>query len=355
MLPVPAEPHLIESAARIINDGGLVAFPTETVYGLGADAFNAKAVEQIYAAKGRPNDNPLILHVASVEHFLELSESLPQYVMSLINAYWPGPLTLVVKKKCHLPSWVGGHPRGSTSTIGIRMPSHPVALQFLAAAGCPVAAPSANKSGRPSPTTYQHVKDDFTAQEIGMILDGSGSDIGIESTVVDATGERPVILRPGAITEEMITSTVSGNTALLKLTMHSQSTMECEAKQPAPPRSPGTKYRHYAPKAPMVILKGQPDNVAAHILNEYNTNERLGLLITEPTQNILANHKLPSAKIMTLSHNNADVAKNLFAQLRSFDTLNVTQIYAEAVTDDGIGKAVMDRMIKAAEGNIVNV
>ena len=338
----------IQKAARIINNGGLVAFPTETVYGLGADAFNAQAVERIYTAKGRPGDNPLILHIATIEQFMELAEDLPYYVASLIDVYWPGPLTLIAKKKSHLPSWVGGHPQNNTDTIGVRMPSHPVAKAFLMAAGCPVAAPSANKSGRPSPTTSQHVKDDFEATgEVDMILDGKGADIGIESTVVDITGSQPGILRPGVITEKMIRAAAKVELADAK-----------GAENTVVPRSPGMKYRHYAPKAPMVILKGQSSDVATYILNEYNKapeGEQIGLLITELTKNALAGQPLPDAKIKNLSQNHIRVAQNLFAQLRDFDTLGVTKIYAEAVTDDGIGVAIMDRMLKAAEGNVVNV
>jgi len=342
----------IQKAARILHDGGLIAFPTETVYGLGADAFNAQAVERLYAAKGRPGDNPLILHIATVEQFTELTEELPHYAMSLIDAYWPGPLTLIAKKKYHLPSWVGGHPLNSTNTIGVRMPSHPVAKAFLDAAGCPVAAPSANKSGRPSPTTSQHVKDDFgTTGEIDMILDGAGADIGIESTVVDVTGAQPVILRPGIITERMIR--VAAKVALANTLTNTN-----DAKNITAPRSPGMKYRHYAPKAPMVILKGQSYDVAMYILNEYNKTpqgEQIGLLITDLTKQILANHQLSNTKIRTLSQDHITVAQNLFAQLREFDTLGVTKIYTEAVADDGIGVAIMDRMLKAAEGNVVNV
>jgi len=332
--------NCIERAVGIIKSGGLVSFPTETVYGLGADAFNANAIKRIYDAKGRPGDNPLILHIANIGQAHELAESLPAYATVLINKYWPGPLTIIVNKNQHLASWVGGHPKNITSTIGIRMPSHPVAQAFLQAVGCPIAAPSANKSGRPSPTTLKHVQDDFLATgEIEMMLDGAGSEIGIESTVVDITGEKPVILRHGAITQEMIenvTGMTLGNTNIVNVA----------------PRSPGMKYKHYAPKAPMVILKGQPHNIAKYIASEIH-NGRIGLLITKETQDAILQN--PNQTILTLSTNQTEVAQNLFSQLRKFDEIGVTKIYAESVSTDGIGVAIMDRMIKAAEGNILQV
>jgi len=337
---------LINQAAEVIKNGGLVAFPTETVYGLGADAFNSQAVAQVYLAKGRPGDNPLILHIANTEQFLDLADSPPPYGMALIKACWPGPLTLIVKKKPHLPSWIGGHPDKVTKTIGIRMPSHPVAKAFLQASNCPIAAPSANKSGRPSPTTAAHVIDDFAATgELDMILDGENSDIGIESTVVDITGEYPVILRPGTITAETIweITSLKPNALTTEDTSH--------------PRSPGMKYRHYAPKAPMQILKGIPHNVAAHILNqcEKHQKQRIGVLVTNSVSSILSGNVPQNVEIMVLGNNNNNIAQNLFAHLRHFDKLNVKIIYAEAVLDTGIGTAIMDRMLKAAEGNILDV
>ena len=335
----------IKKAAEIIQNGGLVAFPTETVYGLGADAFDAKAVERIYMAKGRPADNPLILHVANTQQFLDLTSDLPHYAATLMHKYWPGPLTFIAKKKPGLPGWLGGHPSSSTNTIGVRMPSHPVAKAFLEAAGCPVAAPSANKSGRPSPTTARHVKDDFASGDVDYILDGINAKIGIESTVLDITGDYPVILRPGAITREMIEEVIPvANPADF---------------QTENPRSPGIKYRHYAPKAPMQILSGSPQNIANHILMECNArtsdSERIGVFVTETTKNILAESKPPNVKIITIDNDQNIIAQNLFANLRQFDKLNVSKIYAEAIPSSNIGTAIMDRMLKAAEGSILSV
>lgn len=332
----------INKAANIIENGGLVAFPTETVYGLGADAFDARAVERIYTAKGRPGDNPLILHVAKREQFFELTEDVPPYAAALIKEFWPGPLTLIAKKKPGLPGWVGGHPNNSTSTIGVRIPNHPVALAFLEAAGGPVAAPSANKSGRPSPTSAKHVRDDFSDNgEVDMILDGGKTlEVGIESTVVDITGNTPVILRPGSITRAMIQSVTGREPG--------------NVKTDDVPRSPGTKYRHYAPNAPMMILRGTPKNIAFYLSNEsFEVDEKIGLLISETTKTLLPKNK--NTKIISLDEDMNLAAQKLFANLRQFDKHDVSKIYAEAIPSAGIGIAIMDRMLKAAEGNVIDV
>ena len=332
----------INKAANIIKNGGLVAFPTETVYGLGADAFDIRAVERIYMAKGRPGDNPLILHVAKHEQFFELTEDIPPYAATLIKVFWPGPLTLIAKKKPDLPGWVGGHPNNHTNTIGVRIPKHPVALAFLEAVGGPIAAPSANKSGRPSPTSAEHVKNDFSdSGEVNMILDGGKVlDVGIESTVVDITGNTPVILRPGSITREMIQSVTGREPG--------------NAKTGDVPRSPGTKYRHYAPNAPMTILRGTPKNIADYLSSEsFEADEKIGLLISETTKSLLPKNR--NTKIISLDGDMNLAAQKLFANLRKFDKLNVSKIYTESIPNAGIGIAIMDRMLKAAEGNVIDV
>jgi len=345
----------IKKAAQIINTGGLVAMPTETVYGLAADAFNKDAVARIYSAKGRPGDNPLILHIANIDQFLELSDSPPPYAMALAKAYWPGPLTLIVKKKPHLPGWLGGHPQRTAETVGIRMPAHPAAKALIEAAGCPLCAPSANKAGKPSPTTAAHVAEDFAQTgEVEMILDGKSSEIGVESTVVDVTGAQPVILRPGAITEAMIREV----TAKIATTNFKVDDDETNA-----PRAPGMKYRHYAPKAPMTIFRGEPGNVAAQILDllsstvktkPENSHPTIGVLVTDSAKELLPSLP-PNVKLLSLGSTNKSVAKNLFAHLRQFDNLGVSVIYAEAVPNTDLGTAIMDRMQKAAEGNIIDV
>jgi len=322
----------IAEAAEAIKSGKLVAFPTETVYGLGADAFNPQAVAAIYAAKGRPGDNPLILHIADPADFNNLAENPPQYTKKLIEKFWPGALTLVVKKKPNLPAWLGGHPSGQTETIGIRIPANPIAQAIIKASGCVVAAPSANTAGRPSPTTAQHVLDDF-ASELGIaVIDGGSVNLGIESAVVDATGETPVILRPGQVTADMIQAATGIN-----LTHQANQTHE-------KPRSPGMKYRHYAPKAPMTILKGTSENIAAYIKQDKNI-----CILT-------INDSLPQIQNkINLGNNPEEIAQNLYAALRKCDKLGVTEIYAQAVAEEGLGIAIMDRMLKAAEGRMIHV
>ena len=370
-------------AANIIANGGIVAFPTETVYGLGADAFNPTAVAGVYAAKGRPGDNPLILHVAGRDAFFELVESPPAYAHALIKAFWPGPLTLVAKKKPGLPSWVGGHPKGTAGTIGVRMPSHPLALAVIQQSGCVVAAPSANLAGTPSPTLAQHVAADFKHGDIDFILDGGAVPGGLESTVVDVTGPEPVVLRPGAITVEMVAEATGLKTHGPDMTAHIKSETPSPSIQPSasaapapdknsnakkagpadPPRSPGMKYRHYAPKAPMTLLIGSESGIAAYVLDQCKAqNLHIGVLVTEETEDVLR-RKLCAASIdyqhlefITLGRKAAPetIAHNLYASLRQFDAIGVDVIYAEGLTQDGLGLAIMDRMRKAAEGRVVH-
>lgn len=325
--------------------------PTETVYGLAADAFNMDAVAQIYSAKGRPGDNPLILHISDISQFLELADSPQPYALALAKTYWPGPLTLIVKKKPHLPGWLGGHPQKTAATIGIRMPAHPVAMALIQASGCPLCAPSANKAGRPSPTTAAHVAEDFIqGDKVEMILDGESSEIGVESTVVDVTGAQPIILRPGAITEAMIQEVTATSAAL---------NFKVKGDNTDAPRAPGMKYRHYAPKAPMMIFKGEPMDVAARIAELLHSNEdstlQIGVLVTDITKQLLPPNLPSNVSLLSLGSTDKSVAKNLFAHLRQFDTLGVSIIYAEAVPNTDLGTAIMDRMQKAAEGNVINV
>jgi len=321
----------IFKAGAAIKAGRLVAFPTETVYGLGADAFNPSAVAAIYAAKGRPGDNPLILHIADPSDFYRLAASPPAYTTKLIEQFWPGALTLVVRKQPQLPPWVGGHPLGQTETIGIRIPANQVARDIIHASGCVVAAPSANTAGRPSPTTAQHVQDDFQSLDI-MVIDGGAVNLGIESTVLDATGEIPVILRPGQITVAMVEAATG-----MRLSAVSQPAGE-------KPRSPGMKYRHYAPKAPMTILTGTDEAITNYLANKKNPH-----ILT-------INNSFPQYKNkINLGNSLDEIAKNLYAALRKCDQDGAREIYAQAVPEEGLGIAIMDRMLKAAEGRIENV
>jgi len=349
------ESRKYKKAGKIIKNGGLVVFPTETVYGIGADAFNANAIAQIYYVKGRPSDNPLILHIADKEKFYELIEFPPNYAKKLIETYWPGPLTLVGKKKPGLPHWLGSHPleNDSTETVGIRMPQNPIALEIIRHSKTVVAAPSANRAGKPSPTNSAHI--DFGEEqnrEIGMIVSGGATKVGLESTVVDITGDIPVILRPGAITTEMIYTTTGINPISQSIpTVH--------------PRSPGMKYRHYAPDAPMTIFSGDREIVVDHMLIEtskkINEGKKVGLLVTNSTREYIKESRLfadytgNNLKIVTFGDEPEIIAKNLYASLRRFDKLEVSEIYAEAVPNVGIGEAIMNRMFKAAEGRVIVV
>ena len=353
----------INKAAKHIHEGGLVAFPTETVYGLGGNAFDSDAVAKIYAAKGRPGDNPLILHVASPEGFSELAYNPPEYASALIKAFWPGQLTLVTRKKPELPRWLGGHPSREAETVGIRMPEHPMARALIAAAGCAIAAPSANKAGKPSPTTAEHVLEDFPNPEDEgiMLLDGGIVNVGLESTVVDITGDLPRILRPGAVTPQMIKDA----TGLEVLNFDSPEPASSRIESSSPhlssvaPRAPGMKYRHYAPRAPMTILFGKPEKIAAYVMKEHEQTAsehlRIGLLIPSGTKPYIPEILFSQIKTIVWGDSDKDLAKKLFASLRRFDKLGVDVIYAQGVTDTGLGAAIMDRMQKAAEGRNLHV
>ena len=331
----------IKEAALRIKQGGLVAFPTETVYGLGGDALNEKTVEKIYAAKGRPGDNPLIVHVAKADDFWRLGCDAPEYAKILIETFWPGPLTLVANKHPDLPKWVGVHPNKETSTIAIRMPSHPIALSLLEESDCFIAAPSANKSGRPSPTSASHVQEDFVDEEI-TLLDGGHTTIGLESTVVDITGDTPIVLRPGSVTAEDIENAINQQ-VLSVISMRSDT-----------PRSPGTKYKHYAPKAPLTILVGSSADISDYLAEEARMPS-MGALVMPKTFEFMSKEAKAGSKTIVAGPQVELYARSLYANLRAFDNLEVDRIFAECTTFDGIGYAVMDRMQKAAEGRILIV
>ena len=331
----------VKEAALIIKQGGLVAFPTETVYGLGGDALNEKTVENIYAAKGRPGDNPLIIHVSKADDFWRLCSDAPEYAKYLIDAFWPGPLTLVVNKHPDLPKWLGVHPSMESSTIAVRMPSHPIAISLINESGCFIAAPSANKSGKPSPTSAEHVRDDFSRLDIS-ILDGGSTTVGLESTVVDITGEKPIVLRPGSITLEDIMRVIN------------KQVLSGIALSDDNPRSPGTKYKHYAPIAPLTILVGNHADIAAYIAEEAKIPS-MGALVMPSTFELLPEQVLSDSKTIVSGPQVELFARNLYANFRAFDNLDVNRIFAESTPFDGIGYAVMDRMQKAAEGRIIIV
>ncbi len=335
--------EIIAKAAKIIRDGGLVAFPTETVYGLGGDAFDTTAASRIYAAKGRPSDNPLIVHISRTEDLNRLSDNIPDVAYALAAAFWPGPLTMIVRKNDSVPDTV----TGGLDTVAVRLPSHQVARQLIEESGTFIAAPSANISGRPSPTTAQHVIEDLCGR-IDMIIDDGAIDIGLESTIVDLTEDVPVILRPGYITREMLEQTV-GEVRLDKALMTG-------VKGNVKPKAPGMKYRHYAPRAELTIIEGDRVAVIDRMKELAHEGTVKGLKVGIMTSSEDAGD-FSEGYVINLgsSAHGEEVARHLFAALRQFDDENVDIIYTEAFSEEGIGQAVMNRLLKAAGHKIEKV
>lgn len=329
----------IEKAAKVIVNGGIVGIPTETVYGLGASAFDSSAVSAIFAAKGRPQDNPLIVHVDSVIMARRLGV-FNKNAEVLAKNFWPGPLTIVVNSTGVVPSVV----TCGLETIALRMPDCDIALSLISAAGVPIAAPSANKSGSPSPTSASHVFLDFGDKF--MVLDGGECVIGIESTVIDLFCSTPVILRPGAVTQNMIESCIG--------TVHSINALEPNTQES--PASPGMKYRHYAPLAQVTVVEGDTSSVIEAIKYLYDKDTKKGEkpLVMAARENKKYYGRRDVLVTGSIS-NAAETAKNLYSLLRKADDMSYSQIYFEAVPKTGIGYAVMNRVYKAAAYNIVKV
>ena len=334
----------LQAAAGIIRDGGLVAFPTETVYGLGADAMNAEAAAKIYEAKGRPSDNPLIVHIADKEQVDLLAENVPEAAERIMEAFWPGPLTIILNKKKEVPHGT----TGGLNTVAIRMPSHPVAQALIRESGCMIAAPSANTSGRPSPTTAAHVMEDMQGR-IPMILDGGGVGIGIESTILDMTGEIPMILRPGYITKEMLEK-VAGEVDIDPAVAGKQMPENVVAK------APGMKYRHYAPKGSLVLVEGPEDKVIEKInaLTEEKTRlgYKVGVLGTDET---MEKYQAGWRRSIGSRECPDSVAAHLYGLLRECDEQELDYIYSESFFADGLGNAIMNRMLKAAGYHLISL
>jgi L-threonylcarbamoyladenylate synthase len=324
---------VIAKAAGVIRAGGLVAFPTETVYGLGADGFRRSAVEKIFRAKGRPQDNPLILHVGYKKDADRCAAEIPPAARTLMRVFWPGPLTIILKRNKRVPDCV----TASLDTVAIRMPDHAVALSLIRAAGRPLAAPSANTSGRPSPTEAAHVLADLDGA-IPMIIDGGRTDIGIESTIIDCTVEPPVILRPGKVTVKQIERHIG------IVENYSYTTTEYGMLQP---KSPGLKYRHYAPEAPVILVQGEPNAVRRKInvlIRKYHAgNKRVGVLAFHTGHEYRLRTNEPAVHIGSRS---AAASRRLFSALRFFDTQDVDIIVAESFPSDD--HAIMNRLRKAA-------
>ena len=334
------EKELIEDAANIIKNGGLVTFPTETVYGLGANGLDAEAVAKIFKAKGRPQDNPLILHVHSMEGIKDLVTEIPEVSIKAMEKFWPGPLTILFKRSNKVPDII----TAGLDTVAIRMPKNDIALELIKLSGCPIAAPSANISGRPSPTSSAHVIQDLMGK-VDMIIDGGMTGIGLESTVLDLTGEMPMILRPGGVTLEDLRGIIPD-------VVEDSSIM----KDDVIPKSPGQKYRHYAPKAEMIVFSGNVDNIVAAIIKEteeyMKMGKSVGIMATDETEDLYK-----EGLIMSLgSRNNKEtIAHNLFNHIRLFDEANVDIILGEGVDLPDLGKAIMNRMMKAASGKVIKV
>ena len=332
----------IQIAAEIIRQGGLVAFPTETVYGLGADALNPEAVLALFEAKKRPLDNPPIVHVADSKEVYGLVLEVPPKAKVLMDKFWPGPLTLIFKCSTIVPKvTVAG-----LDTIAIRMPKHKVALELIRQSRCPIAAPSANLAGKPSPTTAQHVYEDLN-RRIDAIIDGGATNIGVESTVVDLSVEPPILLRPGGTPFEALRKVLCD----LKLHPFVEAEQELSLQQI---RSPGMKHKHYAPKSEVMLVEGKVPALMAKIksLSEFYKGEgkKVGILATDETQTA---YQADVVKSLGSRSNLATVAQNLFRLLREVDAENVDIIIAEGVSSEGLGLAVMNRLRKASAYNII--
>ncbi|HHY46397.1 MAG TPA: threonylcarbamoyl-AMP synthase [Firmicutes bacterium] len=330
----------IRYAARILQDGGLVAFPTETVYGLGGDATNPRAAMRIFEAKGRPPDNPLIVHIARREDLWLVARDVPQAAQDLVERFWPGPLTMVLPRTGMVPDAV----TAGLDTVAVRMPDHGIALALIAEAGVPVAAPSANTSGKPSPTTADHVIQDL-AGRIDLVIDGGPTPVGVESTVIDMTSTPPVILRPGGATREDI-SEVLGEVMVSPVALGTKMPLS-----EGVPRSPGMKYTHYSPDAEVRLFEGDPRRVVPRLQAEAKgliaMGKRVGIMCTDETKGAYQGLSV-LVKSAGSRRDLSTVASRVFALLREFDRDGADIILVEGVPETGLGFAIMNRLRKAA-------
>lgn len=327
----------MSEAGCVIKNGGLIAFPTETVYGLGASALSGESAKKIYTAKGRPSDNPLIVHVCSREQIEDVAKNISETAKKLINSFMPGPFTIVLNKKENIPYEV----TAGLETVAVRYPDHKVACALIEASGVPIAAPSANLSGKPSPTRAKHVVADMSGR-IDCIIDGGDCTVGVESTIVDASGEVPVLLRPGGITFDEIKA-VAPNAVVDEHILKAVAADE-------QPKCPGMKYKHYAPDADVTVVEGEKEAVQAKIkaLLEENAGTVCGVLT-------MYGSEYDNAVMISGGETNREYAKSLFAALRQFDELGVKIIFAEFCEKDGYGLAVKNRLYKAAGNNVIHI
>lgn len=334
------ESKLFKEAGEIIKAGGLVAFPTETVYGLGGDALNPASARKIYAAKDRPSDNPLIVHIYRMEDLAPIVREITKPVWKLAEAFWPGPLTIILPKSELVPY----ETTGGLDTVAVRMPSHKAAQVFIEAAGGYVAAPSANRSGRPSPTSAKYVIEDLMGR-VDMILDGGDVEIGLESTIVDMTTEEPTILRPGFVTKEMLER-------VLQSVDEDRTMMSADSKEA--PKAPGMKYRHYAPKGDLTIVDGEEGHVVEYINEQIERLQKegykTGVIATDAT---VALYRGDVCKSVGNREDEPSIARELYRILRVFDEEEVGVIYSESFDASGIGQAIMNRLLKAAGHKVI--
>lgn len=332
----------IKAAGDVIREGGLVAFPTETVYGLGANALNPEAVKKIFIAKGRPQDNPLIVHVSDF-NIEDLVQYIPPIAEKFMNKFWPGPLTLIMKKSDKIPEVTSA----GLDSVGIRMPSNFLANKLIKEAGVPIAAPSANISGKPSPTNIEMCIEDLMGK-VEYIIGGERCDVGLESTIVDCTVEPPCILRPGGVTVEMLKE--------IEPDIYIDPSIMKKVEKDFKPKAPGMKYRHYAPKAPVKIISGDLEKTIAKIneivQNYIDDGKKVGIMASDET---IERYSNAIVKSLGSRNNLSTVAKNLFKTLREFDNCDVDVILSEAFEEKGVGIAVMNRLKKAAGFDIIDV
>ncbi|MDO4941932.1 MAG: L-threonylcarbamoyladenylate synthase [Lachnospiraceae bacterium] len=335
----------IKEASRWIQKKELVAFPTETVYGLGADGLDPEASAKIYAAKGRPSDNPLILHISDIEQLTPLVREIPNAAVKAMRAFWPGPMTMILNKSDIVPF----ETTGGLSTVAVRMPNHPIALALISESGCPIAAPSANASGRPSPTRAEHVYEDMNGK-IPCILDGGMVGIGIESTIIDFSGDTPMILRPGFITKERLEEVIGEPVGI------DPAVLNMKKMDGIAPKAPGMKYRHYAPKAKMILVSGREQSVISYINEKteeaHRDHKKVGVIGTDET---IPMYKADVVLSIGTSSSDRTIAHFLYDVLRTFDHEEVDMIYSQVFESGEHGFAIMNRLMKAAGYDRVEV
>ncbi|PGP47067.1 threonylcarbamoyl-AMP synthase [Bacillus thuringiensis] len=324
----------LQEAAKLLRENEAVAFPTETVYGLGANAMDDEAIAKIFEAKGRPSDNPLIVHIGTKSQLDGIVKEIPPVAEKLMAHFWPGPLTIILPRKEGISERV----TAGLNTVGVRMPDHPVALALIEEANVPVAAPSANRSGRPSPTLASHVYEDLNGKIAG-IVDGGATGVGVESTVIDCTSTVPTILRPGGITKEQLEAVIG--------TVSLDPALKDEKEKP---KSPGMKYTHYAPKAPLSIVEGSREFIQRLVDEKKEEGFKVGVLTTEEYQHVYNADVILSCGVRS---DLASVATKLYDVLRTFDASEVDVIFSESFPNEGIGNAIMNRLTKAAGHHII--